>query len=43
MYAANSGHRDIVQYLCENGADINAKNNVSENSNVIYVYYIHYI
>ena len=43
MRAAIKGHRDTVQCLCENGADIHAKDNVSENSTVIYVHYIHYI
>ena len=45
MDAARNGDRDTVQYLCENGADIHAKDNVSENSTVIYVHvhYIHYI
>ena len=35
MKAAYHGDRDTVQYLCENGADIDAKANVRENSTVI--------
>ena len=37
MRAAKGGHRDIVQYLCENGANVNANNGVSDNRTVMYV------
>jgi ankyrin repeat protein len=29
ILAAMNGHLNIVSYLCENGADINIKDNVS--------------
>ena len=42
--AAEWGHRDIVQYLNENGAIINAAGDVSVNRTVMYVcMYVHYI
>ena len=44
MNAAEWGRRDTVQCLCENGANINAANRVSDNRTVMYVYmYVHYI
>ena len=43
MKAAYDGYRDVVQYLHENGADIEATNKVSDNKELrilwdIYVY-----
>ena len=38
IYAAKGGHRDTVQCLCENGANIHATDRVSYNRTVMYVW-----